>query len=174
VPFDVVPVDYVADAITEIFARDVPSGSCFHLSAGVGRESTPRELIELVAQTALLYGEKKLHVPSFISPELLNRAISSFCAAAERLRILEVLVSKRLGVAQQIMPFIPYMVRNPQFHTGTTQSVLLNCPSRPPLFKHYAERIISYCLETNWGRIPWSNPDNLSNWVHRHNRPIGV
>ena len=47
-PFDVVPIDYVADAIVRISHMAEASGQCFHLSAGVGRESNPHEIIEML------------------------------------------------------------------------------------------------------------------------------
>ncbi len=40
IPFDVVPVDYVADAIAHLSRLPLPSGTCYHLTVGIGREST--------------------------------------------------------------------------------------------------------------------------------------
>ncbi len=167
VPFDIVPVDYVADTIVEIMSLDLESGSCFHVTSGVGRESSPQELIELSVLVAQKFSQKHLHIPGFISQELLNKACSRLAQAREFIKILEKKVTKRMSLFDQILPFIPYMVRNPQFDTSSTHNILPNNRGLAPLFSSYSDEIFSYCLETNWGKIPWSNPRNRNLWFSR-------
>jgi len=152
-PFDVVPINYVADAIVRLSQIPEASGSCFHLSAGVGRESNPHEIIEILIQTFQKCRKKPLNVPNFIPQEILHRAFNSFTAAAEGLLQLEKRVSKHIPVFRQTLPFIPYMLSNPQFDTSTTEHALSPYMPPPPLFRNYAERIFAYCFETNWGKI---------------------
>jgi nucleoside-diphosphate-sugar epimerase len=44
---DLVPVDYVAAALTSLWGRDDAVGRCFHLAAGAEGAATLRELVEL-------------------------------------------------------------------------------------------------------------------------------
>ncbi len=166
-PFDVVPIDFVADAIQDLSKVSSESGACYHLCAGIGRESSPAEILDLVIRTAHLYTAKKLNVPAFVSPELITRAISSFSAAYEGLLQLEKLVSDHLKIFRKTMPFIPYMITNPRFDCSQTKLVLPGAQAEAPLFTSYAEQIFRYCLETDWGRSPWTNPNKLRTWAER-------
>ncbi len=166
-PFDIVPVDYVADSIVEIMSMDIKSGSCYHLSSGVGRETNPQEIIELAILTAQKFSQKHFHTPAFVSQELMSKAFSKVYQAREFVKILENKVTKRIGLLDQLLPFIPYMVRNPQFDTSSTHNIIPNNKGLAPLFNSYSEEIFAYCLETNWGKIPWSNPRNKNFWYAR-------
>ncbi len=48
-PFDIVPVNYVADAIVNLSRKKNSIGKSYHLSSGLGRESSPLEILELEA-----------------------------------------------------------------------------------------------------------------------------
>ena len=97
-------------------------------------------------------------MPNFIPQEILHLAFSSFSAAAEGLLLVEKRVSKHIKVFRQTLPFIPYMFSNPRFDTSSTERILAPYMPPAPLFKNYADRIFSYCFETNWGK---SAPDSL-------------
>ncbi len=165
IPFDVVPVDYVADAIVYLSGLEHQSGTCYHLSAGLGRESSPWEILEQLIGTFNKYrrrGRSRLLMPTLVPPEVMTLAHSSFSAA---MKVLERMVCERLNVFRQTVPFIPYMLDNPRFDTTLTERALGG--ARPPLFANYAELLFRYCLETDWGKKPWTNPANLPAWQHR-------
>ena len=165
-PFDVVPVDYVADAIVYLSGLSHSSGTCYHLSAGLGRESSPWEILEQLIGTFNKYrrrGRSRLLMPTLVPPEVMALAHSSFSAA---MKVLERMVCERLNVFRQTIPFIPYMLDNPRFDTTLTEQALGG--ARPPLFANYAELLFRYCLETDWGKKPWTNPANLPAWRDRN------
>ena len=167
--FDLVPVDYVAEAILRLAAQNHASGSCFHLTAGVGREASLWQIVEELLET--FKGHRKrglMNLPTFISPELLALAQSSLTLAAKS---LEKVVTSRINVFRQALPFIPYMLGNPQFENIETRRALSGYLDEPPLFGSYAEKLFQYCLETNWGKDPWTNPRNLLAW---HQRPLSA
>lgn len=169
IPFDVVPVDYVADAVTHLSQIAVPSGTCFHLTVGLGRESSPWEILEALFATYNKYrrtGWTVVSIPPLVSPELLSFAYQSFSAAKNGFHALERVVSTKLNVFRQTLPFIPYMISNPRFDSSDT-SKWLGETIAPPLFPSYAENVFRYCLETNFGRKPWENPGNLQTWNSR-------
>lgn len=170
IPFDVVPVNYVADAVVALSKCPDSMGNSYHLTAGVGRETTPIEIIDFIIKAINKYREnglKDLRHPSFLSPEMLQIVINSLSVARTGMATLERILCKRIDVIKQTLPFIPYMIRNPQFDSSSTVDALNGKIEQPPLFAHYADRVFAYCFETNWGRDSWKNPDNLTTWAQR-------
>jgi thioester reductase-like protein len=170
-PFDIVPVDYTADAIVYLSSLQPPNGSCYHITAGVGRETNPWEILEQLFSAVNKYsrrGRNLLHIPPLVSPELLSLALSSLEAARSSMKTLERIVCDRINIFRQTLPFVPYMVGNPQFdNTDTLLDTRKTLPA-PPLFLSYAERLFKYCVDTNWGKLPWTNPSNFELWRHRN------
>jgi thioester reductase-like protein len=161
IPFDVVPVDYVAESIASTHRLDLQSGSAFHLSAGVGRESNPAEVLDLLFRTAKNFNSIRVpQKPAFIAPEILQRALHSVSNLANNLyhtsvyRQFERIAAGHLPVFKQLLPFVPYMISNPRFETTLKHDFLEDVIKPAPLFHQYAENIFKYCLETQWGKNP--------------------
>lgn len=154
-PFDVVPVNYVADAIVSLSSMR-RTANAYHLSAGIGRESSPWEILECLIKTFNMYRERglrALHMPERFSAEMLTLIHHSLCVARTGLTNLEKLFTSRLSVLKQVLPFFPYMIRNPRFDSTATVRDLGSELALPPLFTNYSERLFKYCLDTNWGKI---------------------
>lgn len=169
-PFDVVPVDYVADAIVALSRHPNRTSSAYHLTVGVGRESTPLEILEQLLHAFEKYrikGRSLLHVPPLLSPEMLSSLLAMVSAAYTQLEKWEQIICRRLPVLKHILPFVPYMADNPRFDTASARRDLDGILNPPPLFKFYAERIFAYCIQTDWGRLPWHNPANYHSWFSR-------
>jgi thioester reductase-like protein len=159
IPFDVVPVDYVAESIANAHGSHIPTGSAFHLTAGVGRESSPAEVLDLLFSTAKHYSSKRLpQKPVFIAPELMQKAMNSVSNIANNIyhtsvyKQFEKIASDHIPVFKQLLPFVPYMISNPRFDTEATLESLENIISPAPLFNQYAENIFRYCIQTQWGK----------------------
>jgi thioester reductase-like protein len=168
-PFDVVPVNYVADAITSLSGFDFrnPAGriihashrqsNCYHLTVGIGRESSPWEIVEMVLQAfnrSKLARLGSLHIPALIPQEMLHLIHHSICVARTGVKSLEKLFTKKLGILSQIIPFLPYLIRNPQFDSYDTERDLHISVDRVPQFSTYAEKLFLYCMDSDWGRNP--------------------
>lgn len=156
-PFDVVPIDYVANAILHLSNHPAAVGSCYHLSAGLGRESTPVEVIDSLLRAFdkhRIRRPKHLRAPLLVAPELISRAFGSFSAAAQGMKQLEKKVTEHIHVFSQLLPLVPYMLSNPQFDATETFRDLKRVMDPPPLFPQYADTVFRYCFETNWGRRP--------------------
>ena len=170
IPFDIVPVDFVADTIIELRTHDTLHQH-YHICAGVGRETNPKEILDMIIKTVNFYrasSKKLLHVPPLLSPEMMYKAFSTIAHAKEHIRHLEELVSKRILVISQILPFIPYLLSNPQFDISYTIKRLENSKTKYcPLFPDYAENVFRYCLETNWGKKTWNSEQRTDTWVKR-------
>jgi len=172
VPFDLVPVDYAADAIVYLSSQVPSSGTCYHISAGVGREPSLWEIIEVLFSTFNTHrklGRSLLALPQLLPPEILSLAQTSLTNAV---KAIESMVTDRINVFRQTAPFIPYMFSNPQFDDSATRQALRGSSlSEAPLFQSYAERLFQYCLDTNWGKNPWTNPRNFLLWHQRVSAP---
>jgi thioester reductase-like protein len=161
-PFDVVPVDHVSDAIVALQSKQLEGNHCFHLTAGIGRESSPKEIIEAIFAAVNNYFRErhKRIAPPWIAPDALSRIISTVTLAASTVRHFEDLVAKNFAVIKQVLPFLPYMISNPRFDDSATRKMLHGKLAPAPLFQDYAEQLFTFCLQTNWGRVPWTNPNN--------------
>lgn len=166
-PFDLIPVDYAADAIVFLSAAPSENGACFHISAGVGREPSLWEIVEILFATFNEQRKRGLHLPQLISPEMLALAQSSLAAAKNPLKVLERIFGESMNMFRQTLPFVPYMLGNPQFDNTETVRATAGALAPSPLFGTYAERLFQYCLDTNWGKIPWTNPRNFLLWRER-------
>lgn len=172
IPFDVVPINYVVDAIVALSRNEVQQNTCYHLCAGVGRESSPLEVRKYILRAVNQHqrAQKRVSVPPFVAPEVLSRCLSphtAIHAAREGMKQLEDLITRNLLVLRQLIPFLPYLIANPRFDTGPTNKRLANVLPQAPLFKHYADVLFGYCMDTNWGRLPWHNPHYLVTWLNR-------
>ena len=168
-PFDVVPVNYVADAISVLSKINREPGKAFHLSAGIGRETSPLEIMDCIIRVfnGLRSGSKQFERPPFLSPEIMQLINISIIKAVNSVKHLEKLFTKRIDIIKQTLPFIPYMNKNPRFDSSETERVLACLLAPPPLFLTYAERIFHYCLETNWGKLPFIEKER--SWLERTN-----
>lgn len=167
-PCDIVPVDYVADSVIKLSEIPLASGSCFHLCSGVGREPTLMEIVEKLVATFNKYVAKELRLPNMIQSEIAALAQLSFQAAMASMKHLEKFFGNRFEtIMSRVLPYLLYMNRNPRFDNTSTIAALSGIMPPAPHFLDYAENIFEYCLHTNWGRNPWTNPSRHATWVQR-------
>ena len=139
---DVVPLDYVADVITQVTLNcDRAVGRTFHLVAGEGRSLSTREIVSRAL--SLFKREGGSTAPAgvrLISPALYRLARS--------------LVSRRTRRARQLVdPYLAYLTTPRQFDSTNTRELLGGTPWQPPSLESYLETILDYALRTNWGRL---------------------
>ncbi len=166
-PFDIVPIDFVADAICALYQLPDAEGKSFHLCAGVGRESSPLEILNFIISTFQIYRRRMFYTPHLIPPEMAALAHSSLVAACAGIKSVEKSIEKiflrRFAIFSQALPFIPYMLRNPRFDTSGTTQALSGILPEAPLFNLYAEKIFGYCIDSNWGKLPRPIPTPVGN-----------
>jgi long-chain acyl-CoA synthetase len=141
VPLDVVPVDYVARAITGIFFdTNWGAGQTFNIVAGKDAVVTTGE----VAYKALGYfaTASAQTTPSRIRfvPPILFRSIAPFLSS----RLKRMLV--------QIGAFTPYISLTRIFDNTNTLAALAGTDIVVPPLSEYLDNILAYCLETGWGK----------------------
>ena len=137
-PVDVVPVDYVADAVFKL-SNDSPTHSgTYHLVAGAQATSVGR-LIELSAQHV---GQRE---PRVISPRLFRRVVYPVLAGTSKRR--------RRGL-QRTRVFFPYFAMDVSYGNEHARRRLEPDGIAVPPIDEYFGRLVDYATHAHWGRSP--------------------
>lgn len=134
---DVVPVDYVADAMLALFGLPAATGRTFHLTAGPARQAT---ISHLVALTERIYQGKPVR---YLDPDFYFRWLRPFLRPL--LLLLRPDVANRGGV------YLPYLKANPSFDVAEASRLLEPLGIVPPPVESYWETILRYAKDTNFG-----------------------
>lgn len=137
-PIDLVPVDYVCDALLYILQREDSVGHCFLLAGGA---RTTISLGNLAAQICNYLGTP--------TPRILPPGLFSLIRVAAKLRCLG---TRHLRVIRNTGSYLPYFVSNPTFDTTSTENVLNGSGIEVPPFESYVGRLLDYCLKQGWGK----------------------
>jgi len=143
-PVDVVPVDYVADAIFELASRPRGAGRTYSLAAGQ-RASSVGELVALSAQA--FDRRRALTVP----PELYARTLHPLLVRRSR--------GRRRRWLEQAPVFFPYFALRVRHDTTRAQAELRPAGIAPPPLADYFERLVDFAQAAEWGRRSLSRHD---------------
>jgi thioester reductase-like protein len=137
-PVDVVPVDYVADAVFELTRDPVDGASTYHLVAGPRATSVGR-LIELSAKAV---GQRR---PVVIPPGLFRRLMYPVLVrSSDRLR---------RGL-ERTKVFFPYFAMEVSYENPHARSRLEPAGIEVPPIESYFGRLVDYADRAHWGRTP--------------------
>ena len=143
-PVDVVPVDYVADAMVHLFDRTDATDKTFHLTAGTGRHGTIASLGKLARQE---FGGRSI---KYVDPNLYFRWIRPWLLPI--LKWLKPDVARRGGV------FLPYLRGNPLFDTTQADAFLAPNGIVAPSVLDYFAVIMKFAKDSNFGRASIAAP----------------
>jgi thioester reductase-like protein len=138
-PADVVPVDYVADAIFELSARAEAVGQTYALAAGP-EASTIGELIDMSADA---FGRRRTVTlrPSIyrrlVHPLMLRRGSRSRRRALKRSEV-----------------FFPYFDMRARFDTSAATGALAPAGIQVPRLESYFHSLVRFAEAAEWGRRP--------------------
>jgi thioester reductase-like protein len=125
-PRDLVPVDWVSQAITRIVCQPALHGRTYHLTAA---ETTQANLIKEVAEELLgIEGVRWAGSGELANPSPLEEA-----------------------VLQQLAEYWPYRHGDPSFDRGNTRAALSGLPP-PVIDRALLSRLIRFGIEDRWGR----------------------
>lgn len=136
--FDIVPVDYVADALLALRERVPTDGRAWHLTAGPERAATAGEVTELARQT---FGAKPIR---WINYDLYVKAI--------RPVLKWILGSRRADVFKGGAAYLPYFTSDLVFDNARTLAALAGTGVEVPRVQDYFLRLFEYCKATDFGR----------------------
>jgi nucleoside-diphosphate-sugar epimerase len=135
---DIVPVDFVARAAAHIAMDDAAAGHCLHLCAGRNGGATLKEL----ALRASSFFHKP--PPRFVDPAVFLTLL--------RPLLLAVIWGPRRRVLLDGPVYRPYFRMRLVFDTTQADKVLTLHGIRPPKVLDYFDRVLRYCVDSDWGR----------------------
>jgi nucleoside-diphosphate-sugar epimerase len=138
-PVDVVPVDYVADAIFHLSQAREAEGATFHLTAGA-HASSVGELVEL----ATAFFERP--APHLVDPSVYRHVVHPLLVRSSRdERYQRALARSKV--------FFPYFATNVRYDDRRSRVALRATGVRPPPpLRTYFERLVEFALLAEWGR----------------------
>ncbi|MEW5796690.1 MAG: SDR family oxidoreductase [Candidatus Zixiibacteriota bacterium] len=138
---DVVPLDYVADAITYIaLHHNHSTGRTFNLTAGAGRTMSAHDIVARARECYRHYGLIGHVAKAAFVPPRLGKVVCN-------------LAHGRLQRAWQLArPYIPYLSVRRQFVSENSEKVLRAAGIRPPALRDYLSTLLNFAIETDWGR----------------------
>ncbi len=139
-PSDVVPVNFVADALLYLLDQPSSEGQCFHLAAGLDKCTTNRVIMEMASR----YFERP--IPEVIDPDDFGME--------ERARRYEQLSPTQRTLIAQGIQYLPYFTSNPLFDNSNTVEALAGTDIEPLAVDAYFEKLFDYCKRSHWGRRP--------------------
>jgi thioester reductase-like protein len=143
-PVDVVPVDYVADAICALHAHPDAAGETFHAVAGPDASS--------VGELLALGGRRfAVRAPRIVPPALYRRLIAP-------------LVRRRASSAvrrqlERSAVFFPYFAMRTRFDDAGARALLGPLGIAPPPLRGYFDRLVDFAEAARWGRRPIGRAD---------------
>ena len=140
-PVDVVPVDFVADAVFELADEPAESGEVHHLVAGE-RATTVGRLAEL----ASAYFKRRR--PPLVPPWLYRRLLHPLLLRTTRGRPRRAL--------EKTEPLFPYFSMKVRFDNRRTRARLRRAALEPPPVDGYLDRLLDFAVASRWGREPLS------------------
>jgi long-chain acyl-CoA synthetase len=138
-PADVVPVDYVADAIFELSSRPEAEGRTYALAAGP-TASTVGQLIEM---SAAAFGRRRALV---LHPQFYRRAVHPL--------ILRRSSEKRRRVLKKSEVYFPYFDVGARFDTSAAREALEPAGIKVPRLESYFHSLVRFAKAAEWGRRP--------------------
>ena len=135
---DIVPIDYVTDAIEWIAAHETPSGRCYHVAAGEGKSVTVNSL----AREAARFFDVRM--PPYVSPKTFHAILKPIFKVA-----LWGPYRRVYDVGQQ---YIPYLAYRAIFDTTNARAALTGSGIAPRSVRGYFHLLMNYCLASEWGK----------------------
>ena len=144
---DLVPVDFVADAIEFLTRGKDHCGGTFHLAAGPDGSLTIAELADLCQQ---YFGGRPAR---YISPPVFFRWVRP---------VVDLFIwgKKRRVIQSGGRFFIPYFNGNPLFDVSASSAALASAGIVAPSVRNYLTVLFDYCVATDFGRRPVQGNDS--------------
>jgi thioester reductase-like protein len=142
-PVDVVPVDYVADAVQTLAEAPEAAGQTFHVVAG-DRASTVGEIVELAG--ARFTKRQPRIVPPWLYHLILAKVVEKRAPASAR----------RLLASNEV--YFPYFAMRVRYDDARARAILAPRGITPAPLSSYFGRLMDYAQAARWGRRPVARP----------------
>ena len=129
---DIVPVDFVADAVAALHQKENPLHEIYHLSSGTGSET----FVQLTDALSKAQGRRgPVYVPSLEKPS--SKMVNALAGRAGKIG----------GLAKLLKVFLPYLVWNTVFDNTRAVSEM---GRRPAPFSQYCYPLLRFTRENNF------------------------
>ena len=137
---DIVPVDFVAEAVAHLALSPKAIGSCAHLCGGEEGSATLREISQYAAD---YFG---LTPPRFVNPTLFFALLRPI--------LLATVWSSRRTVFHWGSFYRPYFRMRLLFDITQAKEMLRPEGICPPKVTEYLKKLFDYCVASDWGKHP--------------------
>jgi nucleoside-diphosphate-sugar epimerase len=138
---DLVPIDWVDDAMVYIMKKPESLGGVYHITAGPTRAA---RLGEVVRGACEYFDE---HTP------LKTRRTIEFVSREEFERRRSGMTGRGEALMGQLDTLLPYVSVDRLFDSRNADALLEGSGIEFPRYAEYAEKILGYCVRTKWGRL---------------------
>ncbi len=143
---DLIPVDYAADAAHYLIERAFTPGATYHLCAGPPHSATLGEMLDATIDA---FGRYR---PAWRKRSIARPAIVELPTYELFVRSVEEAGNEILLQATRAVQAFAYQLAYPKiFDAGVADAVLGPARIQPPPVLHYYDRVVRWCVETNWG-----------------------
>jgi thioester reductase-like protein len=130
-PFDLVPVDYVVDALFALIGSGKSIGGCFHLTSGPGKTLTMDEIMKMLSTFT------GVRQPPYVSKQAFERLFRPVLRAL-------LFWDSRVEVARKAEIYMPYVYSNLVFDKTRTDAVLAGSGVEAPHVRTYFVKLLEY------------------------------
>jgi thioester reductase-like protein len=138
-PVDVVPVDYVADAVAALTHHPEAEGGTFHLTAGANT-STVGEIMGLAT------GRFDRRAPRLVPPRAYRRLVHPL--------LLRRVAPSTRRLLERSEVYFPYFAMRMRFDDARSRALLGPMGIAPARLDDYFGRIIEFARHARWGKRP--------------------
>src|SRR5262245_21277948 len=143
---DLIPVDFAADASHYLFEREFVAGATYHLCAGVAKSATLGVLLDSTMAAFERYR------PAWRKRSIARPAIVELETYELFVRSVEEAGNQVLLQATRAVQAFAYQLAYPKvFDARRAEGVLAPAGVAAPDVLVYYDRIVRWCIETNWG-----------------------
>ncbi|MGH2855507.1 MAG: SDR family oxidoreductase, partial [Solirubrobacteraceae bacterium] len=139
-PVDVVPADYVADAILHLSQAREAEGATFHLTAGTHTSSVG----ELVGLATAFF---KRPAPRLLDPSVYRRVVHPLLMRSSR-------DQRYRRALERSEIFFPYFAARAVYDDRRCRVALCGSTIAPSPLRDYFDRLVEFALAAEWGRRP--------------------
>jgi thioester reductase-like protein len=146
-PIDLIPMDFAARAMHQLFMRRFQPHQTYHICAGASRSCS---LDELLAQTAEVFERSR---PAWRKRRIARPAVVDSETYALFVRSVEESGNVVLQRATQAVQAFAWQLAFPKtFDTSRTDAALVDSGIAAPHVRTFYGKVVTFCVQTNWGR----------------------
>ena len=136
-PVDLIPSDWAVTALAHLFEKCFEAGRIYHVCAGSAGAWPVRTLVDLTFRKFAMRPPRLVSMAEFDQFAVARRG-GPEGVVREMLRVLDL--------------FLPHLALYQSFENARTKADLEGAGIHLPAIGSYYEKIIDYCLQTNWGK----------------------